>query len=394
MVNSGHGKVSLQAIATRTGVSRMAVSLALRHRPGISEKTRRRILRVARKIGYAPDPELGKMMARLRQKTSTQTRSCLAYLIPGSAAGHRLVSLTEEKYSEGARERAGEYGYRLEEFWIDEPGMPLSRLVSILWNRGIEGVIFAPLQQRLSGTSPRRIEMDVGKFAAVEISETIESPPLDRATSDPYASMVRVLEEVHRAGYRRPGLVLEEALDFRVGGKWTAAFLRFHHSQTELPPPFLVVVPRQNEFDRWFERHRPDVIVSVDRLGLRLLRGRGELVPGNVGYASLDIDGDRADFPEVSGIDQNSRLVGAAAVDLVVAAIQRGQRGPPPHPVRTVIEGSWRTGKTIQRQPVPAGRREKDIYVKPVRSSRKASSTKDSLPSTFVPNGKTRSQQP
>ncbi|NBQ65230.1 MAG: LacI family DNA-binding transcriptional regulator [Verrucomicrobia bacterium] len=90
-MNSGHGKVSLQAIATRTGVSRMAVSLALRHRPGISEKTRRRILRVARKIGYTPDPELGKMMARLRQKTSTQTRSCLAYLIPGSAAGHRLV---------------------------------------------------------------------------------------------------------------------------------------------------------------------------------------------------------------------------------------------------------------------------------------------------------------
>ncbi|NBQ65231.1 MAG: tetratricopeptide repeat protein, partial [Verrucomicrobia bacterium] len=205
--------------------------------------------------------------------------------------------------------------------------MPLSRLVSILWNRGIEGVIFAPLQQRLSGTSPRRIEMDVGKFAAVEISETIESPHLDRATSDPYASMVRVLEEVHRAGYRRPGLVLEEALDFRVGGKWTAAFLRFHHSQTELPPPFLVVVPRQNEFDRWFERHRPDVIISVDRLGLRLLRGRGELVPGNVGYASLDIDGDRADFPEVSGIDQNSRLHPEGATRTSSPSRADGDRG-------------------------------------------------------------------
>ena len=340
--------VSLQIIAQRSGVSRMAVSLALRGRPGVSPATRRRVVAVAQKLGYIPDPELGKLMARMRQKIAKEVQSCLAFLIPGVAEEGRIISLTEKRYLEGARQRAGEYGYRLEEFPMNPREIPLARLTSILWNRGIEGLIFAPLQQRLSGDSSRRIEMDLGKFSAVEISETIESPDLDRATSDPYAAMVRVLEELHQLGYRRPGLVLEEALDFRVGGKWTAAFWRMTRGDAEMPPPYLVAVPRQADFDRWLERNRPDAVISVDRLGLRLLQGRGAKIPDQVGYASLDLDGDLPEFPEASGIDQNSRLVGAAAVDLLVAAIQRGQKGVPVHPVRTMVEGSWRKGRSTQ----------------------------------------------
>ena len=326
----------------------MAVSLALRGRPGVSPATRRKVVAVAKRMGYAPDPELGKLMARMRQKITHEVRSCLAFLIPGVSEEGRIISLTEKNYLEGARQRAGEYGYRLEEFPMNPREIPLARLTSILWNRGIEGLIFAPLQQRLSGDSSRRIEMNLENFAAVEISETIESPDLDRATSDPYAAMVRVLEELHRLGYRRPGLVLEEALDLRVGGKWTAAFWRMTRGDSEIPPPYLVAVPRQADFDRWLERNRPDAVISVDRLGLRLLQGRGAKIPDKVGYASLDLDGDLPEFPEASGIDQNSRLVGAAAVDLLVAAIQRGQKGVPVHPVRTMVEGSWRKGRSTQ----------------------------------------------
>jgi len=99
-----------------------------------------------------------------------------------------------------------------------------------------------------------------------------------------------------------------------------------------------------------FERHRPDVVVSVDRFGLRFLEARTAKIPEEVSYASLDLDGIAADHPEMSGIDQNSHLVGAAAVDMLVAAIQRGQRGIPGHPVRTEIEGTWVAGKSTFRQ--------------------------------------------
>ena len=62
------------------------------------------------------------------------------------------------------------------------------------------------------------------------------------------------------------------------------------------------------------------------------------------------MDGDANEYPDVSGIDQNSEIVGAAAVDMLVAAIHRGHRGIPDSPLRSEVEGSWRAGKSTVRK--------------------------------------------
>ena len=94
----------------------------------------------------------------------------------------------------------------------------------------------------------------------------------------------------------------------------------------------------------------PDVIISVDQFALRLMQKRGCRIPEQVGYASMDLDGDASSSLTISGIDQNSRMVGASAVDLLVASITRGQRGIPVCPVRIEVEGAWRAGQTTMRQ--------------------------------------------
>ena len=351
MPKAAGARATLREIAAKAGVTRMAVSLALRGKPGVSAETRKRVLRLAKQLGYTPDPEVSKLLARIRSRASFETGSCLALLTSGAVRGEWKRFATERKYVEGAAERAREYGYRLEEFWLDERGMTLDRLASIIWNRGIEGVIVAPLQGRLSGAHRRFLGFDFVRFAAVEISETIEKPDLDRAIHDQYTSMQRCLQELCALGYLRIGFVVEDSLDLRVNGKWTAAFLehRNRHGEGDLVPPLILPGPRQSSFDRWFERHRPEVVVSVDRLGLALLKGRGCRIPRDVGYASLDLDGEDSPDLELSGIDQNSRQVGAAAVDMLVAAIQRGQRGVPEHPVRLEVEGTWSEGKSTRR---------------------------------------------
>jgi LacI family transcriptional regulator len=349
-------RVPLRQIAERTGLSRMAVSLALRNRPGVSPSTRQRVLKAAEALGYAPDPELSKMLARIRMRAPAETKACLALLTSGSVPGEWKRLPTERKYVEGARARARAYGYNLEEFWMTAPGMSPGRLGKILWHRGIEGLVIAPLQGNVA-ESRRTLEFDFGPFAAVEISETVEAPDLFRAIHDQYTSMQKVLEALAGLGYGRVGLVLERALDERVNGRWTAAYLghRFRAGEDGMPP-LLMGSASQREFDRWFDRHRPDAVVSVDQFGARLLDGRGAKVPGEVGYATLDLDGDSAARPGLSGIDQNSEQVGAAAIDLLIAAIQRGERGVPRHPQRVEIEGTWRAGNTTRARR-RAGRR-------------------------------------
>src|SRR6266481_95061 len=346
-------RVMPREIADRTGISRMAVSLALRGKSGVSETTRSKVLKVAKELGYEPDPEVARLLSHIRVKKPVNTKACLALLTSGATSQDWKLYPTERKYVEGAHSRAKEYGYHIEQFWINEPGMTLSRLGNIVWSRGIEGVIIAPLQSKLSGTAPRSIRLDFNLFSAVEISETVEWPDLDRAVHDQYTSMLKALDELSALNYRTIGFVLEEALDLRVNGKWTAAYLRNRNQwgARRLPPPLIVPFPRQAAFNRWFDRYRPDAIISVDRLGLHFLIEKGLDIPGEVGYASLDVDGDARDYPDVSGIDQNSDIVGAAAVDMLVAAINRGQRGIPVHPLRTEVEGSLKPGKSTIKKP-------------------------------------------
>jgi LacI family transcriptional regulator len=345
-------KVMLREIAERTGVSRMAVSLALRGKSGVADATRKKILKVAQELGYEPDPEVARLLSHIRAKKSVATKACLALLTSGATPQDWKRYLTERKYVEGAHSRAKEYGYYIEQFWMNEPGMTLARLGNIIWSRGIEGVIIAPLQSRLSGKVSRAIRLDFNLFSAVEISETVEWPDLNRAVHDQFTSMLKALDELSSLNYKTIGFVIEEALDLRVNGKWTAAYLRYRNQwgAKRLPPPLILPTPEQSAFDRWFDRYRPDAIISVDRLGLSFLTERGLDVPGEVGYASLDVDGDVRDYPGVSGIDQNSDIVGAAAIDLLVAAINRGQRGIPAHPLRTEVEGSWRAGKSTLKK--------------------------------------------
>lgn len=345
-------KVPLREIAVKAGVTRMAVSLALRGKPGVSQLLRRKIQKISKEMGYTPDPEVAKLLSHIRSRSQPKIKACLALLVYGEKKNAWRHSMTELKYIQGAEGRAAVYGYKLEEFWGNEPGMSNQRLGRVIWSRGIEGVIIAPWQQLGFGTALRQLNMDMNLFSAVEISETIETPDLDRSMHDQYTSMFKCLEELAKLDYRRIGLVLESAMNLRVNGRWTAAYLYQREMQGahRILPPLILSGFDQKAFDRWFKKYHPDVVISVDRFGYRLIQGRGGRIPGKIGYASLDLDGDAEDGAKFSGIDQNSRQVGESAVDLLVALIQRGQRGVPARPVRMEVEGNWKSGSSTCRQ--------------------------------------------
>lgn len=348
MTNSN--RVSLQQIATKTGLTRMAVSLALRDKPGVSAETRAKVLEVAKALGYEPDPEVSNLMARIRANRPAETKACIGLLTAGPAP-ETVTSVTERHYIDGVTDRAKIYGYRIEEFHIGEGGISPARVSSILWSRGIEGVILRPLQYGISGQSSRAVRFDFDRFSSVAISETIVTPDLDRSLHDQYTAMLITMDELTRLGYQRIGLVIEEALNRRVNGRWSAAFMQFQFAsgQKELPPPLVLADFLPKDFNTWFKRHQPDAIVSVNRFGLRFIQHFGLNMPGDVGYASLDLDGEPTGHRSITGIDQNSHLVGAAAVDMLVVSMQRKQRGVPLHPVRVEVEGEWKPGATTRK---------------------------------------------
>jgi LacI family transcriptional regulator len=352
-------RATLRDIARQAGCHYSTVSLALRNHPRIAPETRARVQQVATALGYRPDAMLAALNAYRLLKRPLPTRSTLAWITNYPTRDLWRHSTCKCNYHEGARRRAEERGYRLEHFWLREPGMTGRRMSAILRARGIQGVLLAPQQQ------PGVIDLDWADFSAVTIGYTLRHPRLHNVYHHHYRSMGQLLDELALRDYRRPGLVEIQEQNDRVEGIWLAAYLAHGWSaHAPAPRPVPLLLPDWNEaaFHDWFEREQPDVIVSKLPIVAAALRAAGRRVPEDVGVALHSLIEETAPH-ECAGMTKSSLQVGQMAVDLLVDMIHRNERGVPELPHQLMIDGTWNEGHTLRprvaapepiRSPAPA----------------------------------------
>ena len=333
---------TMQQIADAAGVSRMSVSLALRNSPKISVRTAQRIRLLADELGYRPNPMVSALMTQLRRAREVKKPSVLAYVttFPTEDGWRRTGAFVA--FHEGATRRAGELGYTLEDWWLRRPGLTERRFCEILITRNIHGIIVAPPPP---GSEPLRLEWP--QFAAATISYSLASPELNRASTDHFATINLAIRELTGLGYRRIGLAIPEEIDSRVQQHWTAAMLSYQqHIAVADRVPTLFRMPRSmRTFSLWYQEHQPHAVISLGTECLRVFSELGLRVPQDVGFANLALVGDD---DETAGVNQNSELVGAAAVDLVDAQLRRNERGVPRHSKTVLISGEWVAGSTVR----------------------------------------------
>jgi len=343
---------SLQDIADAVKVSKMTVSLALRKHPRISEATRLKVEKVANELGYIVNPDVAKYMSAIRHSRSDENGRPLAYLTTGKEKGAWRKSDTERQYWEGASARAKEYGYYFEEYWLGEPGMTENRMSNILWNRGINGVVVHPFFQTLSeGARDLSLQFNWDQFIAVAISDMLRNPVLNRVLHDHYTSALMVMEKLIGLGYKRIGLCLTEHMDLTVNQRWQAAYrvYRANHPIQRIEPLILPDLSAE-EIKKWAQKNKLDAIISAEMRMPDFFKKAGLIMGKDIAYADLDIDLDDARYKGISGIYQNSRMMGTGAVDLLIAGIQRNEPGIPEIPVVLQVEGSWHDrGSTPKR---------------------------------------------
>src|SRR5690606_34384033 len=101
--------------------------------------TRRRIQAVAQKLGYRPNPLVSLLMARVRHRNAGY-RGTLAYLHTVPSGHPNLAGYVHRNYVAGARRRALELGYNLDEFHLS-PTLSGHRFCGVLRARSIPGLI-------------------------------------------------------------------------------------------------------------------------------------------------------------------------------------------------------------------------------------------------------------
>ena len=338
-------RLTLRDLAAQLGVSHMTVSLALRNDPRLLPATRKRVQAAARKAGYRADAVLSSLMARLRTLHEKPVQATLGFVTAWPTRdGWRKVSNLKRFY-EGAKRRAGQLGYALDELWLTEPGMTPVRMTKILRTRGIRGLILHSLP-----ASGGRLDLAWAHFACVTKGLTVSHPAVHRVVSSHYEDMQLVLHELERRRYRRIGLVLSEALSARVDQAWLAAFLLHQNKMVvtdRLPALITSAGDEAAQFDQWYSAHRPEVILFSDQPVARWVERLKLQVPADVGLVHLDWSRDVA---PLAGLDSDPETVGEAATDLLVGQLQANEFGIPKHEKIVAVRGHWVPGISVRRR--------------------------------------------
>ncbi len=321
---------TLHDVARAAGVAVATASYALRGASKIPEATAARVRAVAERLGYRPNPRFAELMAAVRRGGPLASGDRLALVWPEGARGGfaRLVA-------EGARARAEARGYALEEFRVAAYRRP-GRLADILAARGIAGVVFGPVTER------DRLVLDWpwDRFAMAMIGSADLGAPLSRAAHHHYEAMRLAIETIaRRPSVRRPVALLDAATNERAHRGWQAAWLAYAGAGAAERLRLLApdAASGRRALAAWWRAARPDALVVDGANTLAALREAG-VEPSAAAVFTLS----RQPGDSTPGVAQGYDVIAAHAVDLVIAQLQRNERGLPRPPRSLLFPGEWR----------------------------------------------------
>ena len=336
----------MQQIGQAAGVSKSAVSLALRNDPRIPEATRLRIQNIAREMGYRRNPVVDSLMTQLRAGRQPTFQANLG-LINCSPLQDLSKNHTFRRLREGVIRRAEDLGYGIEEFWLQQPDMRPQRLKQIVETRGIRGLIL------IAALSPSTIDQGYidfwYDFACSVIGVTHLNNKLNCSSNDQYLTARRATEKVLELGYKRPMLVIPSDDDALLEDKFSAGFYSITRS---LAAGDQLNVVSLNIADPGaallaIRQQKPDVVITNKSELYNALQDDGVSLPKDLGLVHLDWHDALANM---AGMRQNNRVVGSAGVDLVVGQLQKNEFGSQEFPKVVQIESIWVDGPSVKVQ--------------------------------------------
>lgn len=336
---------TLQDVANRAAVHRSTVALALRDHPRIPPATRERIKTIAKKLGYRVNPFVAALMQSRRSGRRVEHATMAFVTNYPTRYGWRPEHHARPDFFPGAVARAQEFGFKLEHFWLAEPGMTPHRFCDILVNRGVHGLLIARMPP-----GHHALELAWERFSAVALGMTLHSPRLHHVTENHFDTAQQAMRQCRERGYRRVGFAFTDANDSpSVGERWMGAYLS---GQLQYPvKDRLPICPGSpataRQFAEWFDQYKPDaLLVNHAPPVLNWLRSMGRQAPRDVGLVELEDHPDQGS----SGVYYDPAKIGALAVEMLIGLMHRNDKGIPADPHEVLLTGEWREGHTLPRR--------------------------------------------
>jgi DNA-binding LacI/PurR family transcriptional regulator len=338
--------VTLRDVAKALGISHSTASRALNDNRNISLSLRQQVQKVARQMGYRPNP-IARVLGHRRQLNMRHPIGAeIAWINfwdnPADLRRHKEFDL----YWKGAYHAAEQYGYRLEEFNCSG-NAPASRLESILMARNICGLLIPPHRtlHRLAGWD----RIDWKKFVVVRFGYSVDIDTSSIVAGNHVTSGLLAFGNIRRLGYERIGFVSSQ----EVTTRFKAGFLMKQLDTGVKQQVPLLILPAEHDhhqqidiLEHWLKKYRPDAILT-DVADLREILEQLDLrIPGDIGLAAISILDGKAD----AGIDQNSERIGEVSVATLISLMTQAQYNIQVIAHEILVESKWVDGQSLPQK--------------------------------------------
>jgi DNA-binding LacI/PurR family transcriptional regulator len=226
--------------------------------------------------------------------------------------------------------RARALGFAVSVFSLADYGGNLKRLLRVIRNRGIGGLILLPIERALTLDPAAGWE----EFSIVAATTSILAPHFHRVVPNQLQAMSALLEKLRATGHRRIGAVFDESYDARTNHVYSMVLSWFGHRERILVlSGTTAAATNAARVGHWLREQRlelvfspaPELIVALPAVKKLAQQGRAPRVVALGTY-----------------LEQYPALVGETAVRVLSALIYNHETGIPRHPETTTIDGAVR----------------------------------------------------
>ena len=190
-------RITIKDIAKAANVSATAVSMALNNRPGVSQKTRHKVIEIAEKLKYQPNYIARSLVSR-RSFT----------------IGFILNSITDPFFPElakGIEEYANQLGYNLLLCNTERDLSTEKKSIGMLRSKGVDGIILATVLK----DDPNILPLIEDEFPFVLVNRHLLDPAyknkINYVVLDNYRGGYLGMEHLYRLGHDRIAIVTGKA---------------------------------------------------------------------------------------------------------------------------------------------------------------------------------------
>lgn len=317
------------------------MSRALRDDPTTAEKTRKHVQKIAKELGYRPDPALQVLIERRWRGRRSDEGFNLAFFHDSRGLSADVTSAMFKRFKESSRA----LGYTLIPIDLSEFANA-QKLIHRLEAQGVAGVVFSLLP-----SVPYDISEVCERFAAVSISVSSVQPNCPVIMHDEFRSLEQVWKQLELLGYHRVGVIFEEhpesySMDQRLGAVYCRQ--RFVTPAKDRLPIFFFDrnQPNREQLQAWVKKYQPDVVLGDTHHELELLEEFGFKAPDDFAFASVNM-WDPEKIGKIAGYFRDNVVLFERGLQLLNLMVRSGATGASQGQLVEMVFGAWKNGDSL-----------------------------------------------